>query len=101
MMWEILVPSRRSGQSVVFSYEHHKKWDDYVKKISGGLTIMRTAKGEWFSSGAYQKEEMIPCRIICNENEINKIIDFTIEHYNQEAVLAYKIASNVILKYKE
>jgi hypothetical protein len=100
-LWEILVPaSNNKDQS--FSYEHHKEWDAFVKMISGGVTIMKTSKGEWISpNGKLYIDRMIPCRIICSEEQILKIIDFTIKHYNQEAVLAYKISDNVILKHKE
>lgn len=100
IMWEILVPA--SKQNKPFSYEHHKKWDEYVKNISGGLTIMKSVKGEWLNpEGILHKDKMIPCRIVCNIEEINEIIDFTIIHYDQEAVIAYKIASNVILKHRK
>jgi hypothetical protein len=44
---------------------------------------------------------MIPCRIICTKEQINKIVDFTLVHYDQEAILAYKISSVVILKHKK
>lgn len=98
-MWEILVPASNDEQE--FSYEHHKDWDAYVRSITGGVTIMKTAKGEWLSpAGKLYKDRMIPCRIICNQEQISNIIDFTIEHYQQEAVLAYKISNDVILRYK-
>jgi hypothetical protein len=42
---------------------------------------------------------MIPCRIACSWEELSVIIDFTIEHYKQEAVLAYKISDDVILRH--
>lgn len=99
-LWEILVPaSNNKDQS--FTYEHHKEWDAFVKKITGGVTIMKTAKGEWISpTGNLYVDRMIPCRIVCNEEQISEIIDFTLEHYNQEAVLAYRISTNVILRHK-
>jgi len=99
-MWEILVPA--SNKSQEFTYEHHKQWDEFVITISGGLTVMKTAKGEWVSPDSRRfKDRMIPCRIKCTRSEIEKIIDFTIKHYEQEAVLAYKISEEVILKGKD
>ncbi|MFA5366589.1 MAG: hypothetical protein WC333_01785 [Dehalococcoidia bacterium] len=99
-LWEILVPSFSNGGEK-FPLEHHKKWDAFVKKIAKGVTIMKTAKGEWVSpTGQVYMDRMIPCRIICNESQMDKIIDFTIEHYDQEAVLAYKISDNVILRHR-
>jgi len=99
-LWEILVPaSNNKDQS--FTYEHHKEWDAFVKKITGGVTIMKPAKGEWISpSGKLYVDRMIPCRIVCDEEQISEIIDFTIDHYHQEAVLAYRISTNVILRHK-
>ena len=84
-----------------FSYNHHKEWDAYVKGLTGGVTIMKTAKGEWVSpNGELYIDKMIPCRIVCNEEQISKIIDFTIEHYSQEAVLGYRVSTHVILRHK-
>jgi len=99
-MWEILVPAS-NNKDQNFTYEHHKEWDAFVKKITGGVTIMKTTKGEWVSpTGQLYIDRMIPCRIFCNEEQINMIVDFTIKHYNQEAVLCYRISDNVILKHK-
>ncbi len=99
-MWEILVPA--SANDDKFSYEHHKAWDEFVKSIAGGLTINKTAKGEWISpSGSLFRDRMIPVRILCTEEDIEKIIKFTITHYDQEAVLAYEISNHVKLIYKD
>lgn len=95
--WEILVPA--SSKDKEFTYEHHKKWDEYVKSLAGGLTVMKTAKGEWISKdGKLFVDRMIPVKIKCSYADINKIIDFTMEHYDQEAVLAYRISSHIILR---
>ncbi len=98
-MWEILVPA--SNKMLEFSYEHHKAWDEFVISISGGITIMKTVKGEWISPDNVRfKDRMIPVRIKCDGDDIERIVDFTIKHYKQEAVLAYRISDNVILKNK-
>jgi hypothetical protein len=98
-MWEILVPASNKIQE--FTYEHHKAWDEFVIGISGGITIMKTVKGEWVSPNNVRfKDRMIPVRIKCSGDDIDKIIDFTIKHYEQEAVLAYKISEEVILRNK-
>jgi len=96
-MWEIFVPA--SGNEQPFSYDHHKKWDAYVKSLAGGLTIMKTAKGEWIddSQEKLYRDKVIPVRVKCSKKIIKKIIKFTITHYNQEAVLAYKVSDKVML----
>jgi len=97
-LYEILVPA--SNRHEKFSYEHHKEWDAFVTEITGGITIMKSAKGEWFNpNGKLYQDRIIPCRIACTREEINKIIEFTIEHYNQDAVMAYCISEEVIIKY--
>jgi len=99
-LWEILVPAS-NNKDLKFTYEHHKEWDVFVKDLTGGVTIMKTAKGQWVSpDGELYVDRMIPCRIVCTEDQISEIIDFTIAHYSQEAVLAYRISTNVILRYK-
>jgi len=98
-MWEILVPASNKIQE--FTYEHHKAWDEFVIGISGGITIMKTVKGEWVSPNNVRfKDRMIPVRVKCDSFDMDKIIDFTIKHYDQEAVLAYRISDDVILKYR-
>ena len=100
-MWEILVPAS-NNKDLKFSYEHHKEWDEYVKSVAGGLTINKTAKGEWISpDGTLFKDRMIPVRIMCTEFEIEKIIQFTIKWYKQEAVLAYEVSNHVKLRYAD
>jgi hypothetical protein len=99
-MWEILVPTM-SNEGKPFSVKFHRVWDNKVKAISGGLTILTPTKGKWVSPcGKEFIEKMIPVRIICNKEEIHEIIDFTMKYYNQEAILAYKISEEVILKHK-
>ncbi len=96
-MWEILVPA--SNKEKEFTYEHHKAWDEFVISKSGGITVMRTAKGEWISPNNVRfKDRMIPVRVYCTGEVIEEIVDFTIKHYDQEAVLAYRISDDVILK---
>lgn len=94
---EILVPDYSNGGKQ-YPLLHHKEWDEKVKEIVGGLTILKTAKGEWINQdGILFIDKMIPVRIYCTEFEIDKIIQLTLNHYDQEAVLAYEISSNVKL----
>jgi len=101
VLWEILVPKcDNSGNE--FSLEYHQEWDRFVREESGGLTIMRSAQGQWISpDGQMFREKMIPVRIFCNEEGIDKIIQYTLEYYDQEAVLAYEISGNVKLRHRD
>lgn len=100
-MWEILVPTV-SNKGRPFRTRYHRVWDAKVRKLSHGLTILNPIKGQWVSpNGDLFTERMIPVRIMCFRQDINKIVDFTMEYYDQEVVLAYMISSDCILKYRE
>jgi hypothetical protein len=95
-LWEILVPA--SSDEDRFSYDHHKIWDDFVKELSGGLTILKSGKGEWLDrDNKLYKDRVIPVRIACTRQKINRIVKFTIDHYSQEAVMFYKISEEVYI----
>jgi len=99
-LWEILVPTH-SNDGLEYTVEYHREWDKKVRNISGGLTIFEKAKGQWLDkSGRLYEENMIPVRIVCNDYNIETIIDETMNHYDQEAVLAYEVSSNVKLKHR-
>lgn len=103
-MWEILVPTaRRLEPGKYYTTRYHRVWDAKVRDITGGLTILSPAVGQWInpSTGELFKERMIPVRIMATQEEIEKVVDLTLIYYNQLAVLCYKISNEVILKYKE
>ena len=96
-LWEILVPHHNNkGKS--FPIEHHRLWDAEVRKLAGGLTIFRVSKGQWINEeDKVYFDLMIPVRIFCTEEDIDKIIEFTIEHYDQEAVFCIRVSDYVKL----
>lgn len=97
-LWEILVPTIRSDGKP-YRLRFHRIWDEKIKEISGGLTIMPVAKGHWIApNGTLFTERMIPVRILASKNEMEKIVDMTLKYYSQEAVLAYKISEDVIFR---
>ena len=97
-LWEVLVP-RFSNEKKEFPLEHHKQWDEEVRVIAGGVTILRTAKGHWVNpEGKIFVEEMIPVRVYCTEEEVERIMDYTRVHYSQEAVMAYLVSEKVKIR---
>jgi len=96
-IWEILVPVNfNDGQEV--PVDHHKEWDSKVREIANGLTILKSAKGQWISDeGTLFAEKMIPVRIACNGSEIRLIANITLEHYKQIKVMYYRIADEVTI----
>lgn len=100
-LWEILVP-RCSNEGIEYRVEHHRKWDAQVRQIAGGITILRPARGQWVSSeGELFREEMIPVRVYCTEEDIDRILEYTVQYYNQKAVFAYEVSTKVKIKERE
>jgi len=97
-LWEILVPATINGVKIVKHW--HKKWDEFVVETTGGVTVLTKAVGQWSSNQGHILDELIPVRIACTVEQIDKIIDFTIKHYKQEAVMAYQVSMNVIVKHQ-
>jgi hypothetical protein len=101
-MWEILVPTIRRKDSKPNKTRFHRVWDKKVQDITNGLTILSPTKGYWKSPyGEDFIERMIPVRIMATREEIDKIVDMTMEYYDQLAVMAYKVSDEVILKHNE
>ncbi len=113
-MWEILVPTVRRVTSAPsktgepqpagkpYTTRYHRVWDAKVRAITGGLTILTPAKGQWVSGeGELFVERMIPVRIAATRSQIEKIIDLTLQYYDQLAVMCYKVSDEVIIRHKE
>jgi len=100
-LWEILVPAN-SNEGLEYSIEHHRQWDEEVREISGGITILRAAKGQWLDPDRkLSLDKIIPVRVYCTEPQIDQIIQFTMAHYDQKAVMAYMVSSYVKLVHKK
>jgi hypothetical protein len=103
-LWEVLVPTMRNdGRPIRVRF--HRVWDEKVRAISGGLTVMPVAKGQWIDTSKGEnklfRERMIPVRIIATRSEMLTIIEMTKKYYEQIAVLAYKVSDDVILRHDD
>lgn len=96
-LWEILVPTvRNDGRP--YRLRYHRVWDERVKGISGGLTVVTPVRGTWLSpTGEEFKERMIPVRIMCSEEEILDIAHMTRKYYDQEAVMVYRVSDHCLI----
>jgi len=97
-MWQIFVPvTGIDGYDIQLS--HHQKWDRQVRKLAGGLTINKKARGIWQNpmTGKLFEEKMIPVLIGCSFEEMETILEFTLEHYIQEAVMCYKVSDTIVI----
>lgn len=96
-LWEILVPQANNDGEFIAIPEHNI-WDSKVRKITGGLTIHRSAKGEWVSpEGELVVERMIPVRIACTEEQMHTIAQMTKEFYQQAKVMYYRVSDKVFI----
>ena len=60
---EILVPTQFDDTKEEIAAEHHREWDRLVREVSGGLTMLRSATGQWVHLGEVQQESVIPVRL--------------------------------------
>jgi hypothetical protein len=99
--WEIFVPMTTNIGAKI-PVEYHRAWDEKVKAISGGLTILRAVKGDWLFQAKWFKEKVIPCRILATREEMDAVVDITLEHYgDQHCILAYQISNQIIMRYRD
>lgn len=96
-LFEILVPTLMGKTDKKIKKKYHKIWDRFVRSISKGLTILKPTLGQWVDPGSeiLFEEEMIPVRIACSKKQIKEIAKFTIKHYQQKAVMFYRLSKKV------
>ena len=116
ILYEVLVPTMYGYPKVTpISTRHHKNWDKEVQKITGGLTICKPVEGRWVDKGVEYPERVIPVRVMCEEfplhsapkigvvddRQIKTIIEFTLSHYRQKAVMFYVLSREVNVIYSD
>ena len=96
-LWEILVPTvRNDGRP--FRLRYHKVWDEKIKEISGGMTVVKPVVGTWVSDdGDEYRERMIPVRVMCSTEEMFLIAEMTKKYYDQLAVMVYKVSDEAYI----
>lgn len=101
-LWEVLVPTVRNDGKP-YRTRHHRVWDSRIRKLTGGLTVMPVAKGQWVSpDGVLFRERMIPVRIACKPAHMAEIIAVTMQHYpDQIAVMAHRVSDKVLIVHRD
>ncbi len=99
ILYEILVPTIYGDTLKPIRTRHHKKWDELVQAISGGMTILSSAMGKWTFKGVEYPEKVIPVRIMCNSTQMKEIVNITLRHYRQKAVMYYVLSNEVQIVY--
>lgn len=94
-LYEILVPTQTNAGKPIRTRQH-REWDNRVRKIAGGLTVLAPAKGQWVAPDLELfRERMIPVRIMCTAEQIEDIAFITAMFYDQKAVMFYKVSDEV------
>lgn len=103
-LWEILVPTQRNDGRPI-RVRNHRVWDAIVRNITGGLTIMPVAKGQWVNpdGGELFVERMIPVRFtVKTVEQLDAVINATLKHYDDQiAVMCYKVSEAAIIRYRK
>jgi hypothetical protein len=96
-LWQILIPTLMDGEEIPVN--HHAMWDAQVCILAGGLTILKGVKGKWNSPDDNTVHEgMIPVLVCCTPEQLDTILDFTLKHYEQQEVFAFKISDEVRIR---
>jgi len=98
-LYEILVPTKYGDTQKPISTKHHKEWDKRVRTLTGGLTILTPAKGQFVYENSLLKERIIPVRIMCEESIMQQIVQLTIKHYRQKAVMFFLLSEGAYITY--
>ena len=99
-LYEIRVPTRTNAGKPIRT-AHHREWDKRVIRIAGGLSVLASdIIGKWISpENQLFTDRCIPVRIMCTKEEIEKIADLTAQHYQQKAILYFKVSDEVVIKH--
>jgi hypothetical protein len=98
MLWEILVPTHTNEGEEIEEGFHHV-WDEHVRLLAGGLTLLKPNQGQWVNDeGDPVHEPMLPARIACDSETIDQIASYTASHYQQKTVMYYLLSNDVRFK---
>ncbi|AAT69496.1 gp20 [Alphaproteobacteria phage PhiJL001] len=96
-LWEILVPCNWNDGRPVRT-RHHREWDRRVRSETGGLTVLAPGKGQWEHEGVLYRDRVIPVRIMATEEQMRRVADITIQHYEQLAVMFYLVSERAFIQ---
>ena len=95
-LYEILIPVA-DNDGHTFSNSYRKIFVDILIKETGGLSVLPTVKGFWIDKGITYADENTPLRVICTGEDIERFAYIAKEHFNQLAILYYKISDDVVI----
>lgn len=89
-LWEVLLPAR-------LPLKLHRAWDEKVGLLCGGCTIIQQVDGVWKPNQSRQvrREKMLAVRVAVSLDKLDELLGMTAVHYDQTAIMAYKISDDV------
>lgn len=101
-LWQIMVPCNFNDGRPVRT-RHHREWDRQVRRITGGMTILPPSKGQWVdpTDGKLYADRVIPVNLIATADEMEVISEITMRHYDQLAVMFFKLSDTAIIRFKK
>jgi len=97
-MWEIFLPKTSSSKKT-FYIKDHKECQEKIKNQFEEVEIIvyRSKNAGWCSTnGNFFSKDTFPIRIICKDNNIEKIIDMIKNHYDLSKISVYKVSDRLI-----
>ena len=58
--------------------------------------MLRSATGQWVHLGKLHQENVIPVRLVATREQMEEVAKFTVCHYRQKVIMAYKISDDVM-----
>ena len=58
--------------------------------------MLRSATGQWVHLGKVHQESVIPVRLLATREQMEEVAKFTVRHYRQKVIMAYKISDEVM-----
>lgn len=94
-----MVPTLYGDTEKPIRTRHHRVWDQRVREITGGLTIGAVSKGQWVNpeDGKLWEERIIPVQIACTDEQMQKIVSFSLTHYRQQAIMFAVLSDQVFI----
>lgn len=98
-LFQIMVPTLYGDTEKPIRKKHHQSWDKVVRSITGGLTICSVAKGQWVDKKENKlwQERVIPVQIACTPKQMGKIVEFSLSHYRQKAIMYAMLSDQVFI----
>ena len=101
-LYQIMVPCNYNDGTPVKT-RHHREWDRQVQAALSvkGMTILPPGKGKWTNpkDGITYHDRVIPVSLVATEDEMKKIAQITIKHYQQLAVMYFKLSNETHIEY--